>query len=206
MELVTAPTRDDIYKLLDVDQFKSAKRITHSREDAFIRDCILDAWAYIDGPEAFCRRAVLPQTWRFNAVKFPENAWLFPAQTARGIVSIKYWNSSNVETTIAPADYYLRPHGDNLGSSLHFVSGYSVPTLYDRFDALTVEYTAGWPDALKVPRVFRRALQLVAAHFYDNREATYSDPRMTKVSRNIELGVDALLSRHVIPLDYSGRR
>jgi uncharacterized phiE125 gp8 family phage protein len=205
--LIEGPSRADIFQLADVSSFKEAKRISHMREDLFIRDCLLDAWGVIDGPEGLCRRAVLPQTWAFTAKQFPTLRILrMPVPTATEIVSVKHYDSSNVQVTLDGADYGLQPLGDRIGVDLLFQTAFTYPDLYDRFDAIEVVYKAGWPDAASVPRVFRRALLLLAAHFYENREATFSDNRVSVVSRAIEWGVDKLLSRYVVPIDHAGRR
>jgi uncharacterized phiE125 gp8 family phage protein len=202
LELVTPPSREDIFKLVDVAKLKEAKRLTNNREDAFIRDCILDAWAFIDGPDAKCRRAVLPQRWAFTATQFDQNSWDFPVHGVRAVQSITYYDATNTLTTVDPANYWL--NGDSMSPRLFFSAGWSFPVVYDRPDAIRVVFDAGWPDALQVPRGFRRALQLLAAHLYDNREATFGDNRVSVVSRRIDLGLDAFLQRYVVPIDFTG--
>ena len=178
-------------------------RVSNTREDDFIRDCILDAWSFIDGPNGMVRRAVLPQTWQFTTPSF-RVGWLMPVQRAREIVSIRYWSEAGEDTAIAAANFFLAPHRDEIGTTLFFRRSYVFPRVYDRHDAITVTFTAGFRDVTAVPRVFRRALQLIAAHLYDNREETYADNRVTKVPRRIKLGAEKLLEKWIVPLDYAG--
>jgi uncharacterized phiE125 gp8 family phage protein len=202
LELVTPPAREDIFKLADVQALKDAKRITNNREDAFLRDCILDAWAFIDGPDGKCRRAVLPQRWAFTRPGFSRYGWDLPVHGATTIVSVTYYDASNQQQTVDPGNYALY---EALGTRrLSYMTGWASVPVYDRKDAVRVVFDAGWPDALKVPRVFRRALLLLAAHFYDNREASLGDNRVSVVSRKIEFGLDALLQRYVVPIDHTG--
>lgn len=204
IELVQPPQDSDILSLVSVADLKTAKRLTNTREDDFLQSCILDAWAFIDGPDAKCRRAVLPQQWAFTASSFSLNSWDLPVHGARAVQSVTYYDASNNSTTVDTANYWL--NGDSMSPRLFFSVAWPFPTVYDRFDAVQVVFDAGWPDVASVPRVFRRALLLLAAHFYDNREASYGDNRVSVVSRKIEFGLDALLQRYVVPLDFTGGR
>lgn len=202
LELVTPPTREDIFTLCDVERLKQAKRIVHLREDAFIRDCILDSWSYLDGPDGRCRRAILPQRWAFTRSGFGPYGYEFPVHGARTIVSITYYDRDNQIQTVDPGNYWL---DDSFGTRrLTYASTWSSQTVYPRHDAVRVVFDAGWPTAMQVPRVFRRALLLLAAHYYDNREQTFGDNRVSVVSRSIEYGLDKLLEKYVVPLDYAG--
>jgi uncharacterized phiE125 gp8 family phage protein len=202
LELITPPSREDIFKLCDVERLKAAKRIVHMREDAFLRDCILDSWSYLDGPDGRCRRAVLPQQWALTRSGFGYYGWELPVHGARSIESITYYDSSNSPVTLAADSYWLE---DNLGSRrLYFSDAWYGQSVYGRHDAVRIVFNAGWADALEVPRVFRRALLLLAAHYYDNREQTFSDNRVSSVSRSIEYGLDKLLEKYIVPLDYAG--
>lgn len=201
LELVQPYTREDVFKLVDVEALKRAKRIQHLREDAFLRDCILDSWAYLDGPDGRCRRAILPQRWAFTTASLCART-VPPVHGARSIVSVTYYDANNDPVVVDPVNYWLE---DVYGTrSLLFRTDWSFPRLYARHDAVRVVFDAGWPSALEVPRVFRRALLLLAAHYYDNREQTFSDNRVSVVSRSIEYGLDKLLEKHVVPLDYAG--
>jgi uncharacterized phiE125 gp8 family phage protein len=203
IEVVTPPSDEDILSLMPVNRFKIAKRISNTREDAYIQDCILDAWSYIDGTNGLVRRPVLPQVWRFRTASFGQYGWRLPVPHVREIQSISYYDTTNAETVFPPTEWFFRPDMDQLGSTIYWRSGITLPTLYARHDAITVEFACGWEHPIQVPRVFRRALQLVAAHFYDNREESYSDNRITQVPRRIELGTAKILEKWIVLLDYS---
>jgi uncharacterized phiE125 gp8 family phage protein len=204
IEVVTPPSDEDILSLMPVNRFKIAKRVSNNREDAFIQDCILDAWSFIDGPNGLVRRPVLSQTWRFRTSGFGQYGWRLPIPHVREVLSISYYNASNVATPFNTSDWFFKPDLDQIGSTIYWQSGITLPTLYERHDAITVTFTCGWEEPVQVPRVFRRALQLVAAHFYDNREETYSDNRITQVPRRIELGTAKILEKWTVGLNYAG--
>lgn len=202
LELITPPSREDIFTLVDVSALKDAKRVTNTREDAFLRDCILDAWSFLDGPEGRCRRAVLPQRWAFTRPGFTNYGWELPVHGARSIVSVTYYDRDNQLQTVDSGSYWL---DDTRGTRRFYMpASWGAQSVYDRHDAVRVVFDAGWPTALEVPRVFRRALLLLAAHYYDNREETFSDNRISSVSRRIEFGLDKLLEKYVVPLDFAG--
>jgi uncharacterized phiE125 gp8 family phage protein len=202
LELITPPSQDDIFSLCDVAGLKAAKRVMHVREDAFIEGCILDSWAYLDGPDGRCRRAVLPQRWAFTRAGFGYYGWELPVHGARSIVSVTYYNSAGDLITMDSGSYWLEDLSGTL--RLYFSDSWYAQPVFKRHDAVRVVFDAGWPTASDVPRVFRRALVLLAAHFYDNREQTFGDNRVSVVSRSIEYGLDKLLEKYVVPLDFAG--
>lgn len=203
-ELIEGPKEEDILKLVTVDQLKAQKRVVTNRENDFIKDCILDAWSWIDGPEGKCRRAVLPQIWSVGLDVWPRSPFRLPIHGARAITKVTSV-VGGASADLAAGSFYGSPASkDGIDLNLFLRAGSALPAL-SAGDTVHVEFSAGWPTAEAVPRVFRRALRLVAAHFYDNREETFGDQRVSVVSRRIELGANELLSRYIVPLDY-GRR
>jgi uncharacterized phiE125 gp8 family phage protein len=203
-EIVQGRADADVLKLVSVDQLKEHKRITGGRENDLIKDCILDAWDWLDGPEGKCRRAVLPQKWALTLATWPEGSWRIPlagACAVTRITTIAAPGASPVE--LSPAAYTSHTAG-RWDCFLTMTPGVSLPSLAAVPNAVRVEFDAGWPTAEALPRVFRRALLLLAAHYFDNREAARFDTRVSEVSRKIEFGVDALLEKQIVPLDYAG--
>lgn len=203
-DLVEGPTENDVLALVSVEQLKMQKRIVTGRENDFIKDCILDAWAWIDGPDGKCRRAVLPQKWAIVLPAWPQAGLRLSVHGARAITRISSTVSGAPAVDVDPSAYFSRLTSDGIDLEMWFRAPATLPVL-SAGDSLRVEFDAGWPSKDTVPRQFRRALRLIAAHFYDNREETYGDQRVSVVSRRIELGAEDLLKRFIVPLDY-GRR
>lgn len=57
------------------------------------------------------------------------------------ILAVSYYDTDNELQTVDPENYYL-PDGEAVVS---WASGYSLPALYSRADALRVDYLAGYP-------------------------------------------------------------
>lgn len=59
----------------------------------------------------------------------------------KSIESVKYYDAQNALQTISSSEYYLMDFG--LPNKLIFKDTFSVPTLYNRPDALQIEFTSG---------------------------------------------------------------
>ncbi|QRF55744.1 hypothetical protein [Variovorax paradoxus] len=118
------------------------------------------------------------------------------------MVSLSYYDDANVLQTVAPADFFVTA---DLVPRLRFASGYSIPSIYLREDAIRVEYVAGYtpkpadPDAdppvaidyrANVPASIKQAILLAVQLQYD--ELT---PDKRKALENAR---DALLSSYRI--------
>ena len=64
------------------------------------------------------------------------------------IVSVGYFDATNVARVIDPASYFL---ADDYVPQLCFVDAWSVPCMYDRPDAFRITYVAGYAATLDSP-------------------------------------------------------
>ena len=107
-----------------------------------------------------------------------------PQTSLNGITinSVKYYNLSNVLTTIASTNYYYDASGDKVVLS-------SMPTDINtnRTSPIVIEYTLAESDLAQYP-VIKQAGLLLFTHLYNNRSETTSGGLQT-----IPYGVDALL-------------
>lgn len=90
--------------------------------------------------EAYTRRVIDPATWQTYLDGFDD--FTFDIAPIVAISSVKYYNSSNVLTTLAVANYTLINKGADTYAELEFESG--LPDLYDRHEPVIVEFTAGY--------------------------------------------------------------
>lgn len=143
----------DVYRILrvdpDDDNSESPAVLTHPMDVQFQRD-IKSAREKV---EADTKRSLILQTLRLSmgGITWPYILYrriiLYRPPIVR-VNSVKYFDGDNVLQTISPSNYYLT---DEEVPELRFVSGFSVPTLYDRPDALRVEYVAGYDPAGSPP-------------------------------------------------------
>jgi uncharacterized phiE125 gp8 family phage protein len=206
LELTSGPSETDVLTLVSVEQMKAQKRIVTNRENDFIKECILDAWGFIDGVEGKCRRAVLPQSYRFTLTRWCGYRFTLPVHGTRAVTKISATIGGAAPVDLLPSAFRVERTADGIDASVIIMPGTVLAGMVDGRDSVVIEFSAGWPDAASVPRAFRRALRLIAAHFYDNREETFGDNRVTVVSRSIELGASKLLEKWIVPLDYAGIR
>lgn len=93
-----------------------------------------------------------------------------------GISSIKYYDSSNAEQTLASSKYQL----DNFGK-VAYLDLQEMPSVYDRPDAIRVEFTAGYNGGTEteqraaVPNRVKDAILLRVAALYEKREDAQLD-------------------------------
>lgn len=144
----------EVYKhlRLDPDHEGSPGEESHP-DDAMLSRHIATARAHV---EQMTRRSLVQQTVRLSLATFPvsADAWTLSAapRTAVRCIrlhrpplirvdSVRYYDGDNVLQTLDSAGYYTT---DDQVPELRFVSSFSAPTLYDRPDAVRVEYVAGY--------------------------------------------------------------
>jgi uncharacterized phiE125 gp8 family phage protein len=127
------------------------------------------------------------QTWRQDFRCFRPCLRL-PLAPVSSITSITYYDGDNTQQTLSADVYQLL--SDARGPFVSPKSDQVWPGSYDRKDAVTITYIAGYGDTDAVPAAIKAAILLIVGHLYENREAT-------TVGVSVELlpmAVDALLA------------
>jgi len=83
-----------------------------------------------------------------------------------GVISVKYYNADNAETTL-PAGNYTALTDRNPGK-IEFNGIVTMPTLYNRADAVRVRYVAGYATPSLVPPDVRSAIMLTVRSLYES--------------------------------------
>jgi len=126
------------------------------------------ALAAIDYAERHTGRAFITQTWDEVCGRFRPSVTLPKAPFAE-LVSITYFDSNNALQTLSSNVYQVHKKGQQ-PATLCLVTGVDAPTTYDRPDAVTYRYKAGygllWSD---VPASLRRAIMSLIVHYYESR-------------------------------------
>lgn len=95
-------------------------------------------------------RSFVRQTWRLTTGPSPRD-WLrcrmpdvyeLPRPPVRSIVAVSYIDPDGDEQIIDEASYYVIGGG---APQLRWVGSYNLPAVYDRPDALRIDYVAGYP-------------------------------------------------------------
>lgn len=98
---------------------------------------------------------------------FPDGvAWQLSRRPVSAITHIKYYNTSNSLTTISSADYSL----DTDRRMVHIGRLVSLPSVYDRWDAVQITYTAGYgADSSAVPEIYKQLCKLLVENWFEDR-------------------------------------
>lgn len=117
-------------------------------------------------------KAIGAQTWRMD-VKAPISDALLrlPLVPVTAVTTMTYQDENDAQQNLTVSDFYLFSDEDK--AYLKPKDGVSWPVTYDRPDALSVTFTAGFAT---VPRSLKQAIQLLTAHYFENREAATARP------------------------------
>jgi uncharacterized phiE125 gp8 family phage protein len=170
-------------------------RVIDEGEDSLITGQIEAATQYLDGRTGILGRALVTQVWDLKLQRFPgaHDAIRLPFPPLQAIVSVKYFDSDDVEQTLAETDYDVQP-------------GEFAPVLRRADDIawpwdcspkpwpITIRFRAGYGDvAAQVPRPLRQAMLLMIGHWYENRSAVEACEL-----NEVPMAVKALLSPYLV--------
>jgi uncharacterized phiE125 gp8 family phage protein len=161
-------------------------RVDGTDEDALIQAYIDAATAHLDGYTGIAGRALVTQTWRQDFRGFGACLRL-PVGPVASISSVTYYDSSNVQQTLADTVYDR--FTDALGSFVALKPGQVWPSACARQDAVSVIFIAG-TAATDVPAPLKVAIMLIAANWYENREAV----NVGNITSELPLGAAALIA------------
>jgi uncharacterized phiE125 gp8 family phage protein len=155
-------------------------------QDSYLASLELAARMHI---EDYLGMSIFPTTYRvyyaaYDSTSSPSSLDL-PVYGQGGVTisSVKYWNGSNVLTTVATSSYYLDATGDKI--VLTSPMGDVNP---DRTSPIVVEYkTVASPLAQYA--TIKQAGMLLIAHFYNNRSETGE----TRYLKKIPFGIEPML-------------
>jgi uncharacterized phiE125 gp8 family phage protein len=203
LEQIDTPEISEILNILSIDELKKHQRTFSSAEDQVFSTAIQSAYNYLSGRFGWLNRTLLTQKWALRLPAF-ESAIEIPFSPVQSIESITYYDANNDLKTLAPAAYQLSLY--DIVPELTPTNSVSWPTTYARQDAVKIIYVAGFGNSAAVKdKAFGvvTAMILLAGHYYQNREASYKEPRMVKVNRVLEFGLEASVGRIRIPLNHS---
>jgi hypothetical protein len=181
IKLITAPQIEPV----TVDEVK-----LHTHIDYDVEDSIISAW--IESArvmaENFMRRSFIAQIWEMTLDSFPVTPLLLQRSPLMQLISIKYYDTDNTETTLyydgynpvttteeggeeptTNADFIIDP--DSEPARIELAYGKTWPAVVLRpANAVKVRYAAGYGlDAEDVPANIRDAIMLYCAYRNENR-------------------------------------
>jgi uncharacterized phiE125 gp8 family phage protein len=163
LKLITAPTAEPVA----LAEQKLHMRVDLADDDAKINALLLAARQRL---EHETWRAFMPQTWEFYLDAFPtEGEFELPLAPLASVTFLKYTDQNGaLQTLVADTDYIVDAVSDpgriSLGYQASWPSTRSVP------NAVVAKFVAGYASAAAVPGSLKLAIQMLAAHWYENRE------------------------------------
>lgn len=160
IKVYTAPTTYPV----SLAEAKLHLRVDGTDEDTLINSLIAAATAMA---ENFTWRTIMTTVYEYIDDDFDPVIELDTYPIA-SIDSVKYYDTTNTLQTLSASNYE-----SNLNESPATIrpkSGLTWPDVYDRYDAVTVRFTAGYASAAVVPAPIKQAVLMVIGHLYANRE------------------------------------
>ena len=162
--VVTGPAQEPVR----LDQAKLHMRVDHSEDDGLIVGLVTAAREQV---EAMSRRALVTQTLELRLSQWPGgDCILLPRPPLASVVSVKYTDTAGVEQTFASTNYTAHTAPEPGGVWLKYNCSWPSAELGPG-PSIAVRYTAGYGTAAAVPQRYKQAILLLAAHWYEQREA-----------------------------------
>lgn len=159
----TAPTSEPV----TLAEAKAHLRIEHDDENDYITDLIEVARGNVE--IGMCNRTLMTSTWTLYLDEFPQGnaAICLPYPPVTGISSITYFDTSGTQQTLT--DYQLDSESEP--GSLHPDVNATWPsTQANKYQAVTIVYTAGYASAALVPAKIKHAIKVILSELYEVRE------------------------------------
>ncbi len=170
---------------VSVEDLKLHARIDSGFEDSKLQAYITAARVMV---EKDARRALCTQTV-VATFDFLPTYMVLPVAPVQSITSITYYDSLNVLQTLPTTEYEYDLYAEP--ALIRPAYGKTWPTTYERFNAIAVTAVCGYGAASVVPEDAKQAIRLLAAHWYENAEATITGT----ISKEIEFSYTALVAR-----------
>lgn len=147
--------------------------------------------------ESFCERALLTQTYTLKLDEFWSGDLELPKPPLQSVTSIVYATDSGTSTsTVATTVYEV--DSDSEPGRIRLKPDQSWPTdIYDRANAVTITFVAGWTSEALVPSEIKQAVRMILGHFEKNAEGVVTGT----IATELPLGIVSLLTRWRMPWD-----
>ena len=172
---IVEPTEEPV----SLGEAKLHLRVDGSDEDTLIDSLILTAR---QEAERLGWLSCCTQTWRLYLTGWPAGPVLLPRHPIQSIVSVKWYDASDVQQTVSSTVYALVPEA-GCDAQLALANGQAWPTaeLSGRMYPVVVEYVTGWGAAAAVPAAVRQYMLLLIGAMFENREAAIPVPGVSGV-------------------------
>jgi uncharacterized phiE125 gp8 family phage protein len=168
--------------VVTVDRAKQRLRIDGTDSDDDLEALIEAATGAVEHETGLTLR---PTTFELRADNWLCSPVNLPAAPFRDVVEVAYLDTSDAEQEVDAANYYVDRTSE--GAHLHFVAGFSSPSLSDRKGAVRYRFSVGFDDpgesgsgddpTLVLPATAVMAVLFLVGHWYENRESVLLEQR-----------------------------
>lgn len=181
MGLIRTSTTATILDVLDIKD--------HCGVDGADLDAVLAACqrAAVDFIERECGIQIGPGEFEFTTDFPPGREIILPKPPLVSVGVVTFIDPAGDESQLDQWEY--RVNATTRPGRIILRPDYSWPSTEDGGDAVTIQYTAGWPLG-SVPEGLCHAIRLLTGHFVENREAT-----STLTIKEVPFAVESLLNQ-----------
>ncbi len=178
LRVITPPSVEPV----TVAEVKAQARVDLADEDTLIQGYIRAARETL---ERLLWRAFITQTLELTLDGWPEGSEIrLPRPPLQSVTAVRYTTEDGTLKTLDPALYVVDTASEPGRVVLKRGTSWPSETLAPAA-GVKVEYVAGYGDqASDVPESIRQAILLLAAHWYEHREAV-SEGRMVEVPMGV---------------------
>lgn len=174
--LVTAPASEP----LTLTEVKLYLRVDDTTEDDLITSLITTTRSIVEGHTWM---PLISQTWAMQFDKSELNLLVWNVNKAPLISfsSVTYYDADNTLQTLSATQYET----DIYGSPARFRLK-SVPNVYDRMNALQLNFVCGYANAAAVPTPIKQAMYMIIGHLYENRQTIITGTQVNEIPMSSE--------------------
>lgn len=203
---ISAPlTREQKLEVLPIATVKMQERVFHEMEDALIGDHIEAAFDHLHGPKGWLNGyCLLEEEWECfpGAIYATTELPLRPVEDDLG-VTLERRLARGAYEAVNAGDFMVATLDDAAVLARLTTTGFAPQANVIDPREYRIAFKAGHALPADVPRPLRQAMLLLAGHYYQNREASVSDPRVSNVSKKVEFGLQSLAGRYRFSPDHS---
>lgn len=190
----------------DVEPITLTEAKLHCRIDNNEEDALIDLFRQVarEMTEQATNRSLITQTRVMKMDYFPRNfgrgfkddwASIFlPYGPVQSVTSVVYYDKDDVEQTLNSSLYWVDKDSD----IARIIAKDSWPGTYERPNAVTITYEAGYGDSgASVPKPLRAAMLLVIGHLYENRQQVIMSGSPT-AALELPFGFETLVSQYKV--------
>jgi uncharacterized phiE125 gp8 family phage protein len=172
--------------IITLDEAKDHLRVTTTDEEELIMDCIRSATDFI---EKYTDTLLLSRTYcayydSLETYKVIE-LWKYPITS---ISSVKYLNTSGVETTLDAANY-----STDITDSPARILITSLPTVQsDVLNVFRIYYTAGFTNRDEMNPLLIGWVKIFTAFYYQTRQPEYTGAPVSEIANNYKQSLDLI--------------